>query len=150
MWSTFLAFRSTGGDVSVISSAEKGAMDVFEATAASRFDPPFEVRRSMTQALTEAHRVLREGGTFFSITFAQPHFRLPYLTLPHLSWSVQVDTFGGDGGLEYFVYRCRKGERGSAQPVPMLGSGLTRRPDSAEAPTHEHMDGENYLLCMDL
>lgn len=125
-------------------------MDIFEATSASRLKPPPEVRTSLTRALTEAHRVLSDGGLFFSVTFAQPHFRLPYLTLPHLTWSTAVGTFGGEGGLEYFVYRCRKGARGTELPVQPLRSVGAGRAGGAKAPMHEHMDREDFLQCMDL
>jgi len=48
------------------------------------------------------------GGRFISITFAQPHFRVPlYAASTGYDWNVTVNTFGT--GLEYFFYLMTRG-----------------------------------------
>lgn len=137
-----LPFQTSFFDVVI----EKGAMDVFEAAAPSRIQPPPHVVSHMTAALEQAHRVLRPGGVFLSVTFAQPHFRMPYLTLPQFTWSADVSNFGGEGMLEYFVYRCVKGARSSSAVVPRFGSTTSwHRKTDDPTPYHEHMDDENFL-----
>lgn len=121
-------------------------MDVFEAAAPSRMQPHPGVVRNMAAALEEAHRVLRKGGVFLSVTFAQPHFRMPYLTLPQLTWSAEVTSFGGEGALEYYVFRCVKGARTSREVVPLFGTAQSRqRTSEEESPMHDHMDDDDFL-----
>ena len=45
----------------------------------------------MSRVLSEVKRILRPGGTFISITFSQPHFRVPLLAESCLQWTVRVD-----------------------------------------------------------
>ncbi|KAK9833863.1 hypothetical protein WJX74_008266 [Apatococcus lobatus] len=88
---------------------EKGALDVFLVDRGSPWDPAPAAAARMHTALSEIHRVLREGGKFISITFDQPHFRKPFLKAPGLNWNVQLQTFGE--GLEhtycYMPFLCR-------------------------------------------
>jgi len=49
-----------------------------------------------------------DGGRFISITFAQPHFRVPlYIADPVYNWSIDVNTFGT--GFHYFYYTMTRG-----------------------------------------
>jgi len=57
---------------------EKGVFDVFCSAAKSQWEHPPEVAAKMTVALAETKRVLRQRGTLFSVTFAQPMFRRLY------------------------------------------------------------------------
>ena len=45
----------------------------------------------LLKALKEVKKVLKPGGLFISITFTQPHFRVPLLASQGLGWSVQVN-----------------------------------------------------------
>ncbi|KPP77973.1 hypothetical protein Z043_102563 [Scleropages formosus] len=53
-------------------------------------------------------RVLKPGGRFISITFAQPHFRRRLLARREYGWSVQTHSYGV--GFQYFLYVLTKGE----------------------------------------
>lgn len=95
-------------------------------------------------------RVLSAGGQFVSITFAQPHFRKPFLTEVRFSWSVQLETFGEESSFSYFVYRMIKGARGPDEaPIPFHGDRL-EAPVGKGDTEHTHMDDENYLMGMEL
>ena len=51
-----------------------------------------------------------EGGRFISITFAQPHFRVPlYVASSDYNWDVTEYTFGT--GLQYFLYSMTRGQK---------------------------------------
>jgi len=78
-----------------------------------------------TRTLREVKRVLRPQGTFLSITFAQPHHRVPLLTQPGLSWSVVVDKVSGEGSLlDYYVMVMEEGgEAGRQAALARWGLG---------------------------
>jgi ubiquinone/menaquinone biosynthesis C-methylase UbiE len=56
----------------------------------------FPVVFSVKKSLGEIKRVLRRGGTFVSITFSQPHFRVPLLATQELAWAVHVQKVKGE------------------------------------------------------
>ena len=58
--------------------------------------------------LLQISRLLKTGGQFISITFAQPHFRLPLYSLPQYCWSIDTDIIGTH--FHYFYYRMVKGQ----------------------------------------
>lgn len=134
---------------------EKGVLDALAArhARADPWRPPPELRADLAAALGEAHRVLTPSGVILSVSFAQPHFRLPLLHSPAWDWTPAGVPFGDDAdALRYFLYACRRGssvggeggEGGGAAAAPDPASLVAWRP--AVAPTHDHMDGEDYLL----
>lgn len=64
--------------------------------------------RDAVQYLGEAARVLGPTGTFLYITFGQPHFRRFLLLRPEFGWRLSLDRIGGEGVMEYFIYRLTK------------------------------------------
>ena len=93
---------------------------------------------------------------FLSITFAQPHFRRPFLLAERYMWGMEVASFGE--GFHYFLYCMRKGARNTSdgpshfterepdkEPEGKLGAG-----QATESSMHEHMDCADYLLSMDV
>jgi hypothetical protein len=110
----------------------------------------------------QAHRVLAPDGVLISVSFGQPHFRVPLLLACRgHSWDCRVERFGD--AFDYYVYVLRKGRRQTAaehkQQNSDVGADLlevalgpqvrVRSPDQ-EAPMHEHMDDESYLSHMTL
>ncbi|XP_064241523.1 EEF1A lysine methyltransferase 4-like [Passer domesticus] len=102
--------------------------------------------------LPQVSRVLRPGGCFISITFAQPHFRKPHYAQEAFGWSLRHAACGdGDGALHYFLYTMRKG-----QPLDPRDAALGRRlhqPPPAPAPPPPPAppdDDEDYLLAIQL
>ncbi len=97
-----------------------------------------------------ACRVLSSDGVFISVTFAQPHFRRPFLQAPQYSWGMDVATFGE--GFHYFVYAMRKGTRAETDAAERDAGAAegTKRVALKESPMHEHMEQDDYLLRMSL
>lgn len=141
---------------------EKGAFEVFFTDSASAWDPTPAARRSIAKALDEAHRVLRPDGVLISVSFGQPHFRVPLLTAcSRHTWNCSVERFGGS--FDYFVYVLRKGRRqivddsmhqeadaAAATMMVKLGPTVRSRAAEQEAPMHDHMDEETYLMQVTL
>jgi hypothetical protein len=112
----------------------------------------------------QAHRVLAPDGILISVSFGQPHFRVPLLLACRgHTWDCHVERFGDS--FDYFVYVLRKGRRqaeaaaaGRQQGAGIeagflrvaLGPQVRVRGADHEAPMHEHMDDESYLLQMTL
>ena len=97
-----------------------------------------------------ACRVLAKDGVFLSVTFAQPHFRRPFLQDPQYDWGRDVATFGE--GFQYFVYAMRKGKR-AADDAAAADQGMNGSSDRValkESPMHEHMEQDDYLLRMSI
>ncbi|MCI17514.1 methyltransferase-like protein 13, partial [Trifolium medium] len=85
---------------------EKGTMDVLFVDSGDPWNPKPETMAKVMSTLKGVHRVLKENGTFISITFGQPHFRRPIFNAPEFSWSVEYTTFGET--FHYFVYVLKK------------------------------------------
>ncbi len=59
---------------------DKGSLDALWSDGGSQWSPSEAVLTDINATLREALRVLkRPGGRFISITFGQPHFRLPFM-----------------------------------------------------------------------
>ena len=98
--------------------------------------------------------MLKASGVFLSITFAQPHFRRPFLLAERYAWGMEVASFGE--GFHYFVYSMRKGARKAtdapshfAQQEPEEAlEGKQSTGQATESSMHEHMDSADYLLSV--
>lgn len=55
----------------------------------------------------QVSEILKPNGIFLSITFAQPHFRLPLYAEVKYGWSIETKKFGTD--FAYFLYIITKG-----------------------------------------
>ena len=67
-----------------------------------------DAQKTMDSCLSEISRVIKsKNGRFLSLTFAQPHFRTPFISKPKYSWGVEYQTFGT--GFHYFCYVMTKG-----------------------------------------
>ncbi|KAL3144077.1 hypothetical protein ABBQ32_003872 [Trebouxia sp. C0010 RCD-2024] len=132
---------------------EKGTMDVLFVDNDDPFSPKAEVRQRVFQMLDETHRVLKADGAFLSITFAQPHFRKPFLLSEQYTWDVNAWPFGDS--FHYYVYAMHKNQRKETdKPVPF---GWPSRPSSTvpsgftdSSMQHDHMDNEDFLLGMEV
>ncbi|XP_067139077.1 EEF1A lysine methyltransferase 4-like [Centruroides vittatus] len=63
--------------------------------------------------LSEVSRVLKNGGRFVSITFAQPHFRGPLYNKSKFKWSFDKWELGND--FHYYFYVMTKGQSSSKE-----------------------------------
>ncbi|RXM99752.1 Endothelin-converting enzyme 2 [Acipenser ruthenus] len=69
---------------------------------------PWRVSPETGETVRQVSRVLKPGGRFISITFAQPHFRKQRHAWEEFGWSVRHDAYGS--GFHYFLYVMIKGE----------------------------------------
>ncbi|NWQ62975.1 EFMT4 methyltransferase, partial [Neopipo cinnamomea] len=144
-----LAFPDASFDVVL----EKGTLDVLMVEETDPWDVSPQAAASMRRVLAEVSRVLRPGGCFLSITFAQPHFRKPHYAQEAFGWSLRHTTCGdGDAGaFHYFLYIMRKG-----QPLDPCDVALGRRlhqppvPPAPPPPSAPQDDDEDYLLAIQL
>ena len=97
--------------------------------------------------------MLTATGAFISVTFAQLHFRKPFLLAPEFTWSMSSCTFGEN--FHYYVYVMHKGRRkDEEQPVPfgwpVRASGAAPSGITDASMQHDHMDQEDFLCHLDL
>ena len=94
---------------------EKASLDSLLVDCKSPWDSSGPGYQSVIESLLEVKKVLKPDGLFVSITFSQPHFRVPLLARPELGWSIEVEKFSGRTGLlDYFLIVCRAGDPGPA------------------------------------
>lgn len=95
---------------------EKASLDSLLVDCKSPWDYSGPSYQSVIESLLEVKKVLKPDGVFISITFSQPHFRVPLLAQPGLGWSIEVEKFSVRAGLlDYFLIVCRLGD-----PSPAL------------------------------
>ncbi|XP_023330813.1 methyltransferase-like protein 13 isoform X2 [Eurytemora carolleeae] len=88
---SIMSFKDKAFDIVV----EKCTLDSLLVTAESPWDLDSKQHKLVGRVLKEIKRILNPGGTFISITFSQPHFRVPLLLAEGLGWSVQVEKIEG-------------------------------------------------------
>ncbi|XP_044290576.1 EEF1A lysine methyltransferase 4 [Varanus komodoensis] len=127
---------------------EKGTLDSMMVEEKDPWNVSQEARMLLDQVLTEVSRVLRPGGRFISITFAQPHFRKRHYAQPAYGWSIRHASYGE--GFQYFLYVMTKGEALSL-PDQALGRSLHLRPASPPPVCRlQDSDDEDYLSAIEL
>ncbi|KAJ3066514.1 hypothetical protein HDU98_010167 [Podochytrium sp. JEL0797] len=85
---------------------DKGTLDAFLTAFPDDdpWDPSEEQWELVRKYMAQVHRVVKPGGIFVHITWAQPHFRKKFCEVTGMQ--VEVKRVGTDW--EYFVYVCRK------------------------------------------
>jgi SAM-dependent methyltransferase len=69
---------------------DKAAMDAILADGGDAWEPPSELLATAERVVAETARVLAPGGAYLQLTFAQPHFRRPYLAQRAGRWASLV------------------------------------------------------------
>ncbi|NWX94647.1 EFMT4 methyltransferase, partial [Nothoprocta pentlandii] len=127
---------------------EKGALDSLLTEERDPWRVSAQGAAALHQVLAEVSRVLRPGGRFVSISFAQPHFRKPHYAQEAFGWSLRHAPYGD--AFHYFLYVMRKGER-LASPDRALGRRLHQPPPAPAAPQLLlDPDDEDFLLAIEL
>ncbi|XP_078524130.1 EEF1A lysine methyltransferase 4 [Lissotriton helveticus] len=139
-----LAFPNESFDVVL----EKGTLDAMMVEERDPWNVSPQTAELLDKVLKEVSRVLRPGGRFISITFAQPHFRKRHYAQPGYSWSISCSTYGSD--FHFFFYVMRKGEELSAEDHE-LGQKLWQ-PNIPPPPGRmlDAEENEDYLNAIDL
>lgn len=92
---------------------------------------------------SQVSRVLKPGGRFISVTFAQPHFRKRLYARAEYGWSIKYYNYGTS--FHYFLYVLTKGEELSPEDAALERRLLVE----AEAPpsevTFQEVDSEDFL-----
>ncbi|CAF0712501.1 unnamed protein product [Brachionus calyciflorus] len=86
---------------------EKGTLDALLVDEKDPWNMSEENTRKMDAILEKVSKILKDGGVFLSITFAQPHFRKPMYAQGKYNWSIELFTIGET--FHYFVYVMKKG-----------------------------------------
>ncbi|XP_042315822.1 EEF1A lysine methyltransferase 4 [Sceloporus undulatus] len=139
-----LAFTDESFDVVL----EKGTLDSMMVGERDPWTVSQEAKLLLDQVLMEVSRVLRPGGRFISITFAQPHFRKRHYAQAAYGWSIRHAVYGD--GFHYFFYVMVKGEELSPSDLA-LGQSLHLRPRTpSPICSFQDSDSENYLSAIEL
>ncbi|CAJ0593974.1 unnamed protein product [Cylicocyclus nassatus] len=86
---------------------EKATLEALLVTEKSPWSPSDAALETLESVMKSVVRVLTDDGIFISISFTQPHFRVPaLLRIP--CWSVEVHEFGEH--FRYFVYVMKCGK----------------------------------------
>ena len=125
---------------------EKASLDSLLVDSKSPWDCTSPGCLAVSKSLLEVKRVLKPHGVFVSITFSQPHFRVPLLAHKELGWSIEVEKFStSEGLLDYFLVVCQSGDpemavRKWCVPLPQDSPSQESPSNSSEA------DNEEFLL----
>lgn len=82
---------------------DKGSLDALWSDGGSQWDPSETVLADISASLNEVIRLLKSKGKFISITFGQPHFRLPHMQRPEFWELISNEKVG-----LYYIYTFQK------------------------------------------
>ncbi|CAN7984806.1 unnamed protein product [Ixodes hexagonus] len=138
MDATQLRFPDASFDVVI----EKATLDSMMVHEKDPWNLSEETHLKVDLVLREVSRVLRDGGRFISITFAQPHFRGPLYANPDFGWSLETYEFGE--GFHYFYYLMTKGRTLLPEMVSRYRLPVVRR--RSRPSRSSESDNEDFLL----
>lgn len=100
---------------------DKAAMDAILADGGDAWEPPSELLATAERVVAETARVLAPGGAYLQLTFAQPHFRRPYLVQRAGRWASLV-AHPVPLGLGYVLFVARTPGGAAAAAVATAGA----------------------------
>jgi len=132
---------------------EKATLDSLLVAEKSVWEMSESGRRDLASTLKEVSRLLRRDGRFISITFAQPHFRLPHYAVGDYDWSCEVHTLGSH--FHFFVYSMIKGrslDHALIEPYLYPLRSSQRETSRSSAPFHcaDDDDDGDWLTTIDV
>lgn len=88
---------------------EKGTLDALLVDEKDPWNIGQENLIKIDKILEKVSKILKKGGIFISITFAQPHFRKQLYAHDKFNWSIKLYTVGDT--FHYFIYVMKIGEK---------------------------------------
>mmetsp|Transcript_14114 Transcript_14114/g.53535 ORF Transcript_14114/g.53535 Transcript_14114/m.53535 type:complete len:89 (+) Transcript_14114:2-268(+) len=82
-------------------------MDAMLAGKGDVWDPPTDLLEQAHAVCKGTAEALRPGGVYLQVSFAQPHFRRPYLEQEAGWWAAPPTVHKVDRGLGYFAYEYK-------------------------------------------
>ncbi|XP_067218727.1 EEF1A lysine methyltransferase 4 isoform X1 [Chanodichthys erythropterus] len=102
-----------------------------------------EFWRPLVSRYIKVSRVLKPGGRFISVTFAQPHFRKRLYARAKYDWSIKHYHYGSS--FHYFLYVLTKGEGLSPEDAALERRLLEETEASATDVKFQEVDSEDFL-----
>merc|ERR1719430_222218 len=131
---------------------EKATIDALLVDS-SPWDFQSKEKQIVIDCLREVKRVLRPQGAFLSVTFSQPHHRVPLLALPGLNWTIHVNKLECKGSvLDYFLMRMEEGGEASGEEALRkfgIGNGPIIQYDRDYVSEDEETFINNLKMCSD-
>ncbi|XP_072525110.1 EEF1A lysine methyltransferase 4 [Salminus brasiliensis] len=122
---------------------EKGTLDAMLVDERDPWSISNNSAQLLHQVLSEISRVLKPGGRFISVTFAQPHFRKRLYARTEYNWSINHYHYGDN--FHYFMYVLTKGEELSPEDLALERRLLTEAEAPPTAVTFQDGDNEDFL-----
>ncbi|XP_062844033.1 EEF1A lysine methyltransferase 4 isoform X2 [Trichomycterus rosablanca] len=135
-----LAFPDSSFDVVM----EKGTLD---AMLVEERDP-WNVSEASSHLLHQISRVLKPGGRFVSLTFAQPHFRKRLYACTEYDWSINHYHYGD--GFHYYFYVLTKGEKLSPEDTALERKVHLQADPEPTAVTFQEVENEDFINNINL
>lgn len=124
---------------------EKGTLDALLVAEKDPWSLSPEAENLIDTILMQVSRLLKPGGRFVSVTFAQPHFRLPFYARPRYGWNTSTQMIGGTG-FHYFFYVMTKGTDLSEDDRKIRESYLERKNVKRSVVFVSDSEDEDFLL----
>ncbi|XP_051555442.1 EEF1A lysine methyltransferase 4 isoform X2 [Myxocyprinus asiaticus] len=122
---------------------EKGTLDAMLVEETDPWKVSDDATRLLHQVLLEVSRVLKPGGRFISVTFAQPHFRKRLYARAEYNWSIKHYQYGRS--FHYFLYVLTKGEELSPEDAALERRLLTEAEALPTEVQFQEVDSEDFL-----
>ncbi|MFH4979628.1 hypothetical protein AB6A40_006337 [Gnathostoma spinigerum] len=128
---------------------EKASIESLMVAEKDPWNPSEKAVDEINAVCGAIQRIMKPNSYFFSISFTQPHFRVPLL-LRARNWNCEVDRFGSN--FHYFCYRLQKGKEPNMDRLRCYFLGQNSSNHEKPAPQLTVMEETNPLenICPDL
>lgn len=123
---------------------EKGTLDALLVKERDPWSLSDEAEAMINNVLTQVSNLLKPSGRFISITFAQPHFRLPFYAQSKYCWNTTMKTIGSN--FHYFFYVMIKGVTPSDEALNLHRNYVLRKQLKYSVVSLSESEDADYLL----
>lgn len=134
-----LAFPDSSFDVVI----EKGTLDAMLVEERDPWNISEGSAQLLHKVLKEISRVLKPGGRFVSVTFAQPHFRKKLYAHQEYNWAINYHYYGDS--FHYFFYVLTKGEELSPEDAALERKVCYQTEDQSIVVTYQEVEDDDFL-----